>query len=221
MKIDTILDLEIQELKNMGIDEIGYYKWTSINYGVYSTAYLFWSKDKSTFIQKFEDSEYDKNPVIKFKPIEINDSAFFNFYKLHKNKLKKENVEHFKSKPDSIVGNIIHSSRVTISHSSYRNFVIKTDNENFHKYFDYFDLKEFDKKKVYASKRDYTKEEIKKWEERGWEGMKTKIIHENYPLRNINYELNKELKLVEWEKIMKKFIEEFESENKFELLKSE
>ncbi|MCH8326589.1 MAG: hypothetical protein IIB83_08565 [Bacteroidetes bacterium] len=57
-----------------------------------------------------------------------------------------------------------------------------------------FDLEEFDKKKVYASKRNYTKKEIKRWEERGWEGMKTEIIHENYPKRNINFELNKELK---------------------------
>jgi hypothetical protein len=221
MKIDSILDLEIQELKNMGIDEIGYYKSTFIHYGVHSTAYLFWSKGKSTFIQKFKDSDYNKNPVKKFKPIEIYDSAFFPYYELNKEKLNKENVEHFKSKPDSIVGNLTYSSRVAISHSNYINFVIKTDNKNFHKFFDEFDLKEFDKKKVYASKRNYTEEEIKKWEERGWEGMETEIINENYPQRNINYDLNKELKIVEWEEIMSKFIEKLESENKFELIKAE
>lgn len=99
--------------------------------------------------------------------------------------------------------------------------MIKTNNENFHKFFDEFDLKEFDKKKVYASKRNYTEEEIKKWEERGWEGMETEIINENYPQRNINYDLNKELEIVEWEEIMSRFIEKLESENKFELIKAE
>ena len=218
MKIDSVLNLEIQDLKEKGINEIGYIKWTSISYGVYPTTYLFWSNENSTFIQKFEDSEYDKNSIKKFKPIEINDSTFFSYYKLHKQELNKENVEHFRYKPDSIVGNKNYSGRILTSHSTFVRVVIKSENEQFDKQFNLFDLKEYDKKKVYASKRNYTKEEIKKWEERGWEGMETEIIHENYPQKNINFNLNKELKIVEWEEIMSKFIEKLESENKFELI---
>ncbi|MCL6294713.1 hypothetical protein [Jejuia spongiicola] len=218
MKIDSILGLEIQELKDNGIDEIGYYKQTSINYGVYSTAYLFWRKNKSTFIQKFEDSEYDKSSIKKFKSIEVDDPIFFNFYRLHKDKLNKEDVEHFKSNPDSIVGNTIYSSRVTTSHSSFSNFVIKTNNENFHKYFDHFDLKEFNKKKVYASKRKYTEEEKKKWRERDWEIGEYRIVEENFPIRNINYQHNQKLKIVEWESVISEFIENLESTITFERL---
>ncbi len=221
MKIDSVLNLEIQDLIEKGINEIGYIKWTSNNYGGYPTTYLLWSNENSTFIQKFEDSEYDKNSIKKFKPIEINDSVFFSYYKLHKKELNKENVEHFRYKPDSIVGNKNYSGRILTSHSTFVHFVIKSENEQFDKQFNFFDLKEYDKKKVYASKRNYTKEEIKKWEERGWEGMETEIIHENYPQRNINYDLNKELKIVEWEEIMSKFIGKLESENKFELIKTE
>ena len=51
--------------------------------------------------------------------------------------------------------------------------------------------------------------------------MKTEIIHENYPKRNINFELNKELKLVEWDRILTEFIKKLESGNKFELIKAE
>ena len=221
MKIDSILNLEITELKTSGIKEIGYTKLTCINYGVSSTAYLLWKNENSTFIQKFKNSEYDNKSLQKFKPIKLNDSTFFSFYKKNKEKLNIENVEHFEYKPDSIVGNKTYSSRITISHSCFRNFVIKSGKENFDKEFDYFDLQEFDQEKVCASKRKYTKEEIKKWEERGWEGMEYEIIHENYPERNLNFEFNKESRIVEWDKIMTEFIKELESKNKFELIETE
>jgi hypothetical protein len=221
MKIDSILNLEIANLKTSGIKEIGYTKLTCINYGIASTTYLFWKKDNSTFIQKFNNSEYDDKSLEKFKPIKITDSSFFEFYRQNKKKLNIENIEHFEYKPDSIVGNKAYSSRITSSHSCFRRFVMKLDKENFDKQFDYFDLKEFDQKKVYASKRKYTKEEIKKWEERGWEGMEYEIIHENYPKRNLNFELNKKSRIVEWDRIMTEFIEKLEFENKFELIKIE
>jgi hypothetical protein len=221
MKIDSIVDIEIQDLKKNEVNEIGFVKWTSIGYGIYSTTYLFWSMDNSTFIQKFENSEYNKNSLKKFKALEIKDSPFFSYYDVNKALLNKENVGNFEYKPDSIVGNMTYSSRISKSHSNYSQFVIKTKNENFNKQFDYFNLEEFDQKKVYASKRKYTKEKIKKWEERGWEGMETEVINETYPKRNLNFELNIELKLVEWDKIMTEFIEKLESENQFELIKSE
>ena len=221
MKIDSILNIEIADLKTSGIKEIGYTKLTCINYGVYSTAYLIWKKDNATFVQKFKNSEYDNKSLEKFKPIKITDSTFFGFYRQNKEKLNNENIEHFEYKPDSIVGNKIYSGRIMISHSCFRHFIIKSGNENFHKQFDYFDLKEFDKKKVYASKRKYTKEEIKKWKERDWEISEYRITNENYPKRNLNFDINKELMLVEWDKIITEFIEKLESENKFELIKTE
>ncbi|MEY8847362.1 hypothetical protein AB9K26_00985 [Psychroserpens sp. XS_ASV72] len=216
MKIDSILDLEIKELKENGANEIGYTKSTCINYGVYSTAYLFWKINDSTFIQKFKHSEYNKDSTQKSERIQIIDSVFFSFYNIHEKSLKSENVENFKSKPDSIVGNMTYSSRVTISHSCYRHFVVKSGNENFHKQFNRFDLKEYNEEKVHASKRKYTKEEIKKWKERGWELDEYKIIHENFPIRNINYQHNKELKIVEWDKVISKFIEYLETKNTFD-----
>ncbi len=221
MKIDSILNLEIADLKKSGITEIGYTKLTCVNWGVYSTVYLFWTKENSTFVQKFKNSEYDDKSLQKFKPIRCTDSTFFGFYRHYEEKLNTEKAKHFEYKPDSIVGNKTLSYRISISHSCYRHFIMKSNNENFHKYFNYFDLKEFDEKKVYASKRKYTKEEIKKWEEIGWEKMEYKIVNENYPKRNLNFEFNKELKLVEWDKIMIEFIERLESENKFELIEAE
>jgi hypothetical protein len=221
MKIDSIVDIEIQDLEQNGVSEIGFIKWTSIGYGIYSTTYLFWKIDNSTFIQKFENSKFNKNSIKTFKPLEIKDSPFFSYYDINKTELKKENVENFEYKSDSIVGNRIYSSTISISHSDFSQLVIRTKNEKFDKQFDYFNLEEFNQKKVYASKRNYTKEEIKKWEERGWEGMETEIIHETYPKRNLNFELNNELKLVEWDKIMTEFIEKLESKNKFEQIKVE
>ena len=147
MKIDSIVGIEIQDLKKNEIDEIGFVKWTSIGYGIYSTTYLFWSMDNSTFIQKFENSEYNKNSIKKFKPLEIKDSPFFSYYDMNKTELNKENVENFEYKPDSIVGNKTYSRTVSKSHSDFSQFVIRTKNENFEKQFDYFNLEEFDQEK--------------------------------------------------------------------------
>jgi len=217
-EIDSILNLEIKDLKTNGIKEIGYTKVTCLNFGVYSTAFLFWKEENSTFIQKFKNIECVKNSLKKFKAIEISDT-FFNFYKQNKVNLDNENVEHFRSPQDSMLGNKIYSGRVTVSHTCFRHFVIKSNNENFHKQFNFFDIREFDKEKVYASTRNYTQEEIKEWEERGWEGMETEVIHENYPIRNINFEKNKVLIIVKWDEIMREFIEKIESQSKFKLIK--
>ncbi len=221
MKIDSILNLEIAELKTNGVTEVGYTKLTCINYGIYSTVYLIWTKDNSTFVQKFKDMEYDNKSLQKFQPIKVNDSAFFAFYKQNKEKLNNENIEPFEYQPDSIAENKTYSYRLTTSHSCFRNFIIKSDKENFHKYFDYFNLNEFDNKKFYASKRKFTQKEIKEWEERGWIGMDSVIIHENFPKRNLNFDSNKKLKLVEWDNIITKFIQKLESENKLELIETE
>ena len=84
------------------------------------------------------------------------------FYRRNKEKLNSENIEY---KPDSIVGNVSYSSRITVSHSCYRHFVIRSGEDNFYKQFNYFDLQEFDQEKVRASKRKFIQKEIKKWKE--------------------------------------------------------
>jgi len=180
--MDSILNLEIRDLKVNGIKDVGYTKVTCRNFGIYSTAYLFWKEKEITFVQKFKSIEHKKNSLEKYKAIKISDTSFFNFYRHNKVNLENENVEYFRSSLDSIVENITYSGRVSLPHTCFRHFVIKSDNDFFYKGFDYFDLKEFDKEKVYASKRNYTKEEIKKWEERGWEGMKREIIQNNHSI---------------------------------------
>lgn len=200
---------------------VGYTRVNCIGYGSRAKAYLFWSDNKDTFVQKFEYLQNYNSSLQKFKPIKIIDTIFFSYYDKNYKNLENEIIKHFKFDSKNTQPNAISTGYISRVHSCHRKFKIKTNETEFSKEFDFFDVEEFDKKKVYASKRNYTKEEIKKWEERGWEGMETEMIHENHPKRNINYELNKELKLVEWDRILTEFIKKLESENKFELIKAE
>ncbi|MCF1193176.1 hypothetical protein LRR18_16425, partial [Mangrovimonas sp. AS39] len=81
---------------------------------------------------------------------------------------------------------------VSSSHSCYRFFIIKSVNEEFIKGFDYYDLKE--------SKENNNGQE---------------------PTKNIYFEKNNNLMLIQWDKIMKEFTENLESENIFEQIKTE
>lgn len=74
-------------------------------------------------------------------------------------------------------------------------------------------------KKIYASKM--SEEEVKKWNDREglWE-LETDSIYENHPIKNIHFESNNELKIVEWDKLLINFIDKMESENKFEEIKT-
>lgn len=221
LKIDSILNLEIINLKEAEVEFIGYTKLTCIGYGVYANAFLFWKKDTSTFVQKIEISKNNDGLLEKFRPIKIVDSSFFGFYRENNKDLIIENVQPFEYKPDSVFGSKIYSSRITNSHSCFRYFKVLSQNGNFEKRFDYFDLREVDSEKVHSSIRNYTEEEIKLWEERGFEGMVTEVVHKNYPKKNLNYHFNKSLQIVKWDKIISVFIEKLERDNKFELIKKE
>ena len=216
MKIDSVIKLEIKKLNDKKVTEIGYLKFSCVNYGIRSRAYLFWSVNDLTYIQKYSDSEYQSDPVKKFEPIEIKDSVFFTFYKNNKENLFIEDVKPFNYKLDSIVGNKYYSTMSTTSHSCFTNITMQIGDTHIQKYFDHYDLQEFDREKVYASKM--TENDIAKWKERGWE-IETDSIFENHPIKNIHFESNNNLKIVEWDKLLTDFIDKMESESKFEEFK--
>ena len=124
MKIDSLVNLEINELQKSGIKEIGYTRLTCVNYGISSTVYLFWKKDGLTFIQKYSNSKYNDDSLDKSKQIQVLESFFFDFYRKNKEELNSENVKHFEYKPDSIKNNKLYSYRLMWSHSCSRHFVI-------------------------------------------------------------------------------------------------
>ena len=143
MKMDSVVKQKIEMLISTHVNAIGYTKPSCIGYFPSSTAYLFWKNDKKTFIQKFKDGEFRKEPIRSFKPIQITDSVFFTFYSNNKTSIKSEKVERYKTKPDSISDNRAYSSVITTSHSCHRNFTILENKEYLKFYFDFFDLQEF------------------------------------------------------------------------------
>lgn len=213
-KFDSIIKYEM-ESKN--VTEIGYTKLSCIGYNVYLEAYLFWTENDLTYIQKLKYSRA-KNGIKKYNPIKIKDFVFFDFYKNNKESLLNEKVTPFNYKLDSIVGDKYYSTISTQSHSCFTYFKIRIENEKFEKRFDHFDLEEFDKKKVYAS--NFTKKEMEESKKRGWE-METDSIFENHPIKNIHFESNNNLKIIEWDKLITEFIDKMKSENKFVELKME
>src|SRR5688500_14328750 len=90
LSIDSLIDLEIERHKTRNVSSIGYTKLACVNYGVRSTAYLFWNADNKIYLQKFRDSEYDEKPVQRFQAIEIIDSIFFAFYNSNSDQLASE-----------------------------------------------------------------------------------------------------------------------------------
>lgn len=213
-EFDSIIKFKIE---NKNVTEIGYTELSCIGYSVYVEAYLFWVENNLTYIQKLKYSS-NKGGIKKYIPIKIKDSVFFAFYKKNKESLQKEKVTPFNYKLDSIVGSRYYGTMTTMSHSCSTHFVISKDNEKFEKQFDHFDLEEFDKKKIYAS--NFTRRDMDESKKRGWE-METDTVFENHPIRNIHFESNNNLKIVEWDKLITEFIEKMESENKFEEIKME
>ena len=189
MKIDSVIKHKIEYLKKENNEKIGYTKLSCIGHWPSSTAYLFWTKDNQFYLQKFEDGSLLKSPVKYYKPIQINDSIFFNFYLTNENQLKKERIERYKTKKDSIVGDKIYSSVRTISHSCFRNFIIFKNSEFENYNFNFFNLRKY---------HDKTRTD-----------------------RNLSYESNIRTKLVEWDKLITRFIEKIESENDFTELKTD
>ncbi|WP_276368670.1 hypothetical protein [Chryseolinea sp. H1M3-3] len=200
LSIDSIIDLEIEKHKTRNISTIGYTKMACVNYGITATAYLFWYENDKTFFQKFSDSEYDKNPVQRFRPIEIIDSIFFAFYNANGDQLLSEEAESFAYRSDST-----RQLYVSRPHSCFRSFKVFTKGKVLHKYFDFFDLREFKEDKIDNSK--LSKERIQELKQMGWEV--------DPPTRNINFETNNTLKIVEWDLLISEFIEQMETENVF------
>ena len=216
LKIDSTINLEIEKYKASNINEIGYTKLACINYGIRTTAYLFWNDGNNAYIQKFEDSEYDDKEVQKFRPVIIVDSVFFDFYKKNSTRLTSEEVKEFSYKPDSIDGTRIHSYIITRSHSCFRNFRLFVKDKYLNKCVNFFDLKEYNEEQIDNSK--LSEEHIKAIE---LEGFKVDTTYENTPIRNINFEINNTMKIVEWDLLLSKFIEKIESENEFIEIKNQ
>jgi len=215
-KIDSILNLEL--FKKSDFNKVGYTRINCVGYGTSGIAYLFWSDKSKTFVQKFEYLDNYKSSLKKYYPILIKDSVFFNFYKNNNEKLKNESVLRFKYDSQKTNPKTVSTGYISRAHSCHRKFKIKTTVSEFSKEFDLFDIEEFDSKKNLASNR--TKEEMEKWKERNWE-LESDSIYENHPKKNINFGVNNNLTIVEWDKIISDFITELESENKFELIKTE
>jgi len=201
LQIDSVINLEIRKKINGQILEIGYTKLACVNYGISSTAYLFWNEGEKTYIQKFEDSEYDKIDVRRFKPITFVDSVFFPFFKVNGDQLTTEEVKQFQHQADQII---------IRSHSCFRHFRLFTGDIVFSKYFDFFDLQEFDAEQIDNSK--LSRERIEELRLMNWE---VDTLYKYVPQRNINYKGNTELKITEWDLILSKFIEMIESTNQF------
>lgn len=201
LKIDSVINLEIEKKIDRQILEIGYTKLVCVNYGISSTAYLFWKEGEKTYIQKFKDSEYDKVDVRRFKPVAFVDSVFFLFFKINDHQLTTEEVKPFQYQTDRTIAT---------SHSCFRHFRLFTGDIVFNKYFDFFDLQEFDAEQIDYSK--LSRERIEELRQMNWE---VDTLYKNVPRRNINYKGNTELKLTEWDLILSKFIEKIESMNQF------
>jgi hypothetical protein len=205
LSIDSVIDLEIEKLKTRNLSSIGYTKLACVNYGITATAYLFWNEDSKTFLQKFGDSEYDEKPVERFQPIEIIDSTFFAFYNGNSDQLAHEEVESF-----AYTSETNRQLYITRAHSCFRSFKVFAKGESLDKYFDFFDLREFNEDQIDNSK--LSKEWIKELQQKG---LDVDTLYKNTPIRNINYELNNTLKIVKWDLLISEFLERMESENEF------
>ena len=73
-------------------------------------------------------------------------------------------------------------------------------------------LEEFDRKKIYASKRK--PEDMQKMKERGWD-VEDDSIYENFPEKNLNYAHNNSLKIVEWDRKVYQLINALEAKGLF------
>jgi hypothetical protein len=205
LSIDSAIDLDIEKHKARNVSTIGYTKLACVDYGITSTAYLFWNEDNKTYLQKFSDSEYDKKPVQRFQPFEIIDSIFFAFYNANSDQLVLEEVQSFAYKSDS--PRQLYISR---PHSCFRSFKVFTNGKVLDRYFDFFDLREFNEDQIDNSK--LSKEWIEELKQKGWD---VDTLYKNTPIRNINYELNNSLRIVKWDLAISEFIERMESVNEF------
>jgi hypothetical protein len=215
-QIDSIMALEMSKKSNFR--KVGYTRVNCIGYGSSADAYLFWTDKTNTYVKKIECNSRNETIVTEFKPIKIEDSVFFSYFKKNKNKLVKELPLHFKYDSKKTKPNTVSSGYISKVHSCHRKFQLKIEESEFSKEYDFFDLDEYDSEKIQASNR--TKEEMERFKEMDWE-IDSDTIYENHPRKNINFEYNKELSIVKWNLIIKDFIAKLDSKNMFKKLTSE
>jgi len=210
VKLDSIVENFITELKVKNVEHIGYMRLTCINYGIVSHTYLFWQRDKQTFIKKFVDSDYDDEHFEEYNQIEIDNDCFFGFYNKYRNDIIAEQVYAFSTKKDSIVGNRIYSQEIQTSHSCYQNFLVLEPTQRLRRFFNYFDLRDYDHEQIDNSK--LSKERILELSRESWE---VDTAYKSVPVRNINHKHNIMLRIVEWDRVVSKLIDQLESQNRF------
>ena len=202
--------------------EVGYTNITCIGYGSSEEAYLFWTDDSSSYLQKFESggviekSDENHNQFRKYSAVKIEGSLFFDFFYRNKNDLDSEEVRRFQYEPKKGNSKMVSTGFVSIAHSCHRKFHLRVGKSSFKRQFDFFDLKEYDETKVYAS--NLTKEEVRNLKDHGWE-LESDTIYENYPKRNLHFDYNQKLKIVEWDAMITKFIQRLELDHPFEEVK--
>ncbi|NHN25956.1 hypothetical protein FIA58_009745 [Flavobacterium jejuense] len=106
----------------------------------YFELYAFWSKGKQGFIQKFDNCG-------AFNTIALENSKPIIFYKDNIEEIKKEEVQSYKTKPDSIANNRIYSSISMQSHTPLRYYWFYQGKITFEKGFDMYNLETTETKK--------------------------------------------------------------------------
>lgn len=101
--------------------------------GYYFTMYGFWKSRNDTRIKKYDNCG-------GFNSIKLSESKIMDFYKSNFTKLKNQEVQKYKIKPDSIADGKTYSFSSTQSHSPLRYYWFYQDSTEFDKNFDKYDL---------------------------------------------------------------------------------
>jgi hypothetical protein len=99
----------------------------------YFTLYAFWNKGTESYVKKFDNCG-------GFYDLKLESSKPVDFFKQNLSKIKEEEVEFYKIKPDSIVDGNRYSFTSTRSHSSHRFYWFNKDSLEFKKHFDKYNL---------------------------------------------------------------------------------
>ncbi|WP_106793229.1 hypothetical protein [Aquimarina sp. Aq78] len=102
--------------------------------GHYFTMYGFWKSGNNTWIKKYDNCG-------GFNSIKLSESKIMDFYKSNFTKLKNQEVQEFKIKPDSIANGKTYLFYSTKSHSPLRYYWFYQGPIEFDKNFDKYNLK--------------------------------------------------------------------------------
>ncbi len=101
--------------------------------GYYFTMYGFWKSGNDTWIKKYDNCG-------GFNCTKLSGSKIMDFYKSNFTKLKNQEVQRYKMKPDSIANGKTYSFSSSQSHSPLRYYWFYQDSTEFDKNFDKYDL---------------------------------------------------------------------------------